>query len=192
MLEEDIPRVKRFMLARLFPQIMPDVMLLSTDFVKDSTFEPMSICYDTTAGRFFSVKHRTICEDFSEITQGRFGNEINDTTAFMIGAIAVYMKYHPKVIVCRKADLFLVPRLRTYINRTYTADSGGSGKEFSSDWWAWMAFPSANNDYRSFFSAYRDSIANAEFLRDIPDGVIGAPTVTKQGIYYEVTIFGLP
>lgn len=190
--DETVPRVAEFRVGKSFPQIFPSLILLSTRFVEGERPEAMSFCYDTLSGRFYQIIDRSFEADFNEIIAGRFEDGISEEQAFWISACAVYMRYHPKVIVCRAADIFLEPRLRDYMNETYTPRPGRPQKEFSNLWWGWDAFPSANNDYKGLYSAYRDSMMNSDFLQDIPDGTFGVPTVEKDGIYFVVTFFGLP
>ncbi len=190
--DETVPRVAEFKVGMSFPQIFPGLILLSTRFAEREKPEAMSFCYDTLSGRFYQIIDRSFETDFNEIISGRFENGISEEQAFWIAACAIYMRHHPKVIVCRAADLFLEPRLRAYMNETYTPRPGRPQKEFSNLWWGWVAFPSANNDYRGLYSVYRDSIMDDDILQDIPDGTFGVPTVEKDGIYYVVTFFGLP
>jgi hypothetical protein len=191
-IDDRIPLITAFGSARVFPQIFPGLRLLSPDFIEGETAEAMSICYDTIRGRFYVIPDRIFMREFNEMVGDRFEDGITEEQAFWIAACAVYMKYRPRLITCRKADVFLEPRLRHYINETYTARPGRPQKEFSSLWWGWMAFPSANNDYRTFYSTYRDSILNDESQRDMPDDIIGIPEVTRDGSHFIVTFFGLP
>jgi hypothetical protein len=190
--DETVPRVAEFKVGRSFPQIFPGLILLSTRFAEGEKPQAMSFCYDTLNGRFYQIIDGTFETDFNEIIGERFEDGISEEQAFWIAACAVFMKDHPKMIICRAADLFLEPRLRDYMNETYTPSPGRPQKEFSNLWWGWVAFPSANNDYRGIYSVYQDSIMNNDFLQDIPDGTFGVPTVEKDGIYYVVTFFGLP
>gem|GEM_PF-5929602 len=190
--DETVPRVAEFKVGKSFPQIFPGLILLSTKFADGERPEAMSFCYDTLSGRFYQLMNRSFETDFNEIVGERFEGEISEEQAFWIAACAIFMRYHPKVIVSRAADIFLEEHLRTYMNETYTPSPGKPQKEFSNLWWGWSAFPSANNDYRSFYNAYRDSIMNNDFLKDVPEGTFGVPTVKRDGIYYVVTFFGLP
>jgi len=191
-LDERIPRVESFRKITTYPEILPSIQVILPKYELARPPSPVSICYDTTSGRFYAVFRSTLPADFSTIIEGRFGESISGIQAFRIAAAAVHMAYNPRLLACRKADLFLDSRLRRYINDTYTPVPGKQPREFISDWWTWEATPSANNDYRNFYNAFRDSIREASFLKDIPDGAIGVPTVEKQGLYYQVIIFGLP
>ncbi len=186
-----IPRVEKFMFGLTFPQILPDVMVFAHQFEPGKSFEAVSICYDSVQRRYYALTDRSFEQDFNDLISGRFEN-IDEDQAFLLAAVYVYIKHHPRMIVCRSADLFLETRLRPYMNDSFVPEPGIYQKEFSNDWWAWVAFPSANNEYRKFYDAFADSLKDAEFLRDIPEGTFGAPSVTKKGIYYEVIIYGLP
>jgi hypothetical protein len=188
--DESVPRVTQFRLGKSFPQIFPSIVLLSATYERRP--EAMLLCYDTLSGRFFQIVDRSFEIDFNEVIGDRFEDGINEEQAFWIAASAMFMKYHPKLIVSRPADIFLEPRLRDYISETYTPEPGRPGKEFSNLWWGWSAFPSANSEYRKLYEAYKDSIAGNEFLQDIPEGTFTLPTVEKDGIYYIVTFFSIP
>ncbi|MBU1317979.1 MAG: hypothetical protein KKG33_04690 [candidate division Zixibacteria bacterium] len=191
-LDERIPRVESFRKVVTYPEILPSIQLLLPKYELARPPSPVSICYDKASGRFYAVFERTLAADFSTMIEGRFGESISGIQAFRIAAAAVHMAYNPRLLACRKADLFLDSRLRRYINDTYTPVPGKQPKEFTSDWWTWEAIPSANNDYRNLYNVFKDSISEASFLKDIPDGAVGVPTVEKQGLYYQVIIFGLP
>jgi hypothetical protein len=186
-----IPRVERFYSALTFPQILPDVMVFAHQFESGKSFEAVSICYDSVQGRYYALMDRFFEQDFNDLIADRFEN-INEDQAFLLAAVFVYLNYHPRMIVCRSADLFLESRLRRYMNDSFVPEPRIYQKEFSNDWWAWTAFPSANNEYRKFHDSFADSLKDAKFLRDIPDGTFGVPSVSKKGIYYEVIIYGLP
>jgi len=190
--DERVPKIETFKVGRSFPQIFPTLVLLSPAYEEGQKSEAMAIFYDTLSGRFYQIAGPSFETDFSEMVGDRFEDGINEEQAFWIAACAVFVMYNPKAIVCRGADFFLEPRLRAYINETYTPQPGTPQKEFSTLWWGWVAFPSANNDYRSLYNAYLDSIVGNDFLQDIPDGTFEVPTVEKDGIYYVVTFFGLP
>jgi hypothetical protein len=190
--DETVPRVTEFKVGRSFPQIFPGLILLSPKFAEGKQPKAMSFCYDTLSGRFYQLTSTSFESDFNEIIGERFESGISEEQAFWIAACAVFMSYHPKVIVSRAADIFLEKYLRVYINETYTPSPGIPEKEFSNLWWGWDAFPSASNEYRSFYNAYRDSIVKNDFLKDIPESTFGVPTVEKDGIYYIVTFCGLP
>jgi len=190
--DDRIPDIKKIQFATVFPEILPEIMVLSCRFGENVPTETVEICYDTIQDRFYNLFNRHFLNHFNEMLEGRFNGDITEEEAFKIAAVVIYIKYKPKGMVCRSADLFLYPRLRSYINKTFTPIPGEQPKEFSTTWWAWSAFPSAQNEYRNLYSTYADSIAANETLRDIPDGTLGFPEVTKKGIYYEVTIIALP
>jgi hypothetical protein len=190
--DEDVPMVKAFKRAISFPEILPNIELLTPDYKIAEPMRPLSICYDTTSGQFFVIHHNKLMVEFNRMIQGRLGDTINEMQAFRIAAVIVYMVYKPRSLVYRTADLFLASRLRRYINDHYTPQPGRVLKEFSTDWWVWEAMPSANNDYRQLYKAYQDSMASAKFLSDIPEEALGMPQVERNGLYYDVVMFGLP
>ncbi len=186
-----IPKVVKFMYGLEFPEILPGITVFSHQYEPGKSSEALTICFDAVQERFYVLMDRSFDNDFNEMVVGRFEN-VDEQQAFKLAAVYVYISHHPRMIVCRGADLFLEPRLRHYMNESFVPEPGGYQKEFSNDWWAWVAFPSANNEYRRFYDTYSDSISEAAFVRDIPKGTFGVPTVTKKGIYYEVVFYGLP
>ncbi len=186
-----IPRVERFQSSREFPGAFPGVKLLSARFQRPPA-ENLDIFYDESADRFYSIFGKYFATAIGELSAGRFESGITERQAFEIAALAVYLKYSPRMLVCRKADLFLESRLREHINQTYAQKSGESPKELSTEWWVWSAFPTANEDYRRLLARYRDEIEKSPFIDEIPDGVIDLPAVKKEGLYYEVSMCGLP
>lgn len=189
--DDRIPTVTRFSRSVSFPDAMPGILVLSHRFEADARTEKITICYDSTAGRFHPMVWTGFKHDFNGMVEGRFGDQIDASKAFDIAAVAVYLFHKPKLIVCREADIFLMPRLRDYVNKTYPPISGEVRKESITEWWTWYAFPIANNEYRNFYNAYLDSLKAAEFLKEIPETAYKPPSVEKSGLFYVVTMYGV-
>jgi hypothetical protein len=173
------------------PEYFPDLRILTSQFEAGSSRRPSAVCYSTTERRFYLLSEQFFERDFNELISGRFEN-VDDKQAFAIAALAVMLHFSPKIIVTRPADILLESHLREYINDSFIPDSTNWGTVMSTIWWAWEAFPSANNEYRKFFNAYKDSIESSDFLKDLPEDLVGPPEVSKRGIYWEVQFYGIP
>ena len=175
-----------------FPQLFPDVFFLTAEFEDDAPQRRALVAYDTTSGRFYPMPPTDMLTGFNGLLADKLEKPLKDKDVYYIAASLIAMKYSARALALRKEDLLLDQYLRKYINATFTPKPGKPQDEFNRDWWGWQAYPSVNSQYRAFFSAFRDSLADTEFLREVPPDVVGPPEIRKDGHDYYVTIRGLP
>lgn len=189
---EDFYPVEEVSRGLMFPQLFDDVFFLIARFEKGSPQTRAWVAYDTTTGRFYPVTREDALTGYNALLESKIEDTLSSKQAYYIGASLAVLQHGARALALRKEDLFLESRLRTYINDTYQAQPGERLDVFDRDWWGWEAFASVNNDYRRFFSAYKDSLARADFLRGVPPDVVGPPEVRKDGNDYYVKILALP
>ncbi len=189
---EDFYPVEKVSRGLMFPQLFDDVFFLIARFESGYPQARAWVAYDTTTGRLYPVTREDALTGYNALLESKIEDTLSAKQAYYIGASLSLLQHSARALALRKEDLYLESRLRTYINDTYQAQPGEPLDVFDRDWWGWEAFPSVNNDYRRFFSAYKDSLAKADFLREVPPDVIGPPEVRKDGRDYYVKILALP
>jgi len=191
---EDFYTVAKVDRGYRFPQLFPNVLILTAEFEDGSPQVRSLVAYDTTTGRFYPITNTEsgFIAGYNDLLSDKFDSPLTEKDAYYIAASLAVLKFHCRALALRKEDLFLAQRLRSYINDTFQAKPGKPQDVFNRDWWGWQAFPLVNNHYRTFFTAYKDSLAEAEFLRDVPPDVVGPPEVWKDGKDIYVKILGLP